>query len=387
MPSLFERYTLKDSVLKNRIVVSPMSQYMAENGVINDWQFGHLTTMARGGSGLVFTEEVAVAPEGRITPFQAGLWNDEQAEALAKAARLIKQNGSVPGIQIAHAGRKANANRPWDGDAHIPAGDSRAWETIGPSPISYGELLPRVPREMTIADIQRVIADFAATAVRALDAGFEWLELHFAHGFLAQSFFSPHANKRTDAYGGSAENRRRFPLEVLAAVRKVWPERLPLIARLGVIEFDDPQLDAEKIADSIALTRAMKAGGLDMLDVSLGFNTPKARVPFEKPGFLVDIAADIGRQAEIPIATSWSIFTPDQADAIVREEKADLVMLGKPLLANPHWPYFAAQQLGVESPSWVLPAPYAHWLARYPRDEHGRSIVPARDRVHRTIPD
>lgn len=360
-----------------------MSQYMANDGVINDWQFGHLTAMARGGAGLVFTEEVAVSPEGRITPYQAGLWNDHQAEALAKAAHIIKSNGSVPGIQIAHAGRKANANRPWDGDEHISEGDPRAWEIIGPSPISYGELLPRVPREMTTADIQRVIGDFAATAKRALDAGFEWLELHFAHGFLAQSFFSPYANKRTDSYGGTAENRRRFALEVLAAVRNVWPERLPLIARLGVVEFDDPKMDAEKLLDSIELTKAMKAGGLDMLDVSLGFNTPKARVPWDKPGFLVDIAAEIGLQTDMPIATGWNIFTAQQADAMVSDGKADLVMLGKALLANPHWPYFAAQQLGIEAPSWVLPAPYAHWLARYPRDEHGRSIIPANERRHR----
>lgn len=363
MPGLFSPYRLKDSNLKNRIVVSPMSQYMAEEGVMNDWQFVHLAAMARGGSGLVFTEECAVAPEGRITPNQAGIWNDAQAEALARAASLIKAGGAVPGIQIAHAGRKANSNRPWEGDDHIPADDPRAWQTIGPSAVAYGAQLSRVPREMTVDDIERVKANFVAGARRALDAGFEWLELHFAHGFLASSFFSRYANQRTDQYGGTAENRRRFLVELFTEVRKVWPERLPLIARLGAVEFDGH--DDEMIAESIALTREMKAGGLDLLDVSFGFNVPGANIPWGQPGLLVEVADQIRREAEIPVATSWNIFTAEMADGLIREGKADLVMLGKPLLANPHWPYHAAKILGVDRPAWTLPPPYAHWLDRY----------------------
>lgn len=361
MSSLFEPFVLKDVTLRNRIVVSPMCQYSAVDGVVNDWHTAHLAGLARGGAGLVVAEATAVSPEGRITPGCAGLWTDAQAEAFRPAVEAIKAAGAVAGIQIAHAGRKASANRPWEGDDHIAEGDPRGWQTIAPSAIPFGAHLPRRPRAMTKEDIRRVQQDYVAAARRALAAGFDWLELHFAHGYLAQSFLSPHSNKRDDEYGGSLENRGRFLVETFEAVRAVWPENRPLTMRLGVIEFDGRE---ETFEEAIELTRRFRAGGLDLLDVSLGFNIPGASIPWG-PGFMAPLAERIRREVGIPTATSWYISEPQQADALVREGKVDLVMLGRPLLENPHWPYEAARALGIDKAAWVLPAPYAHWLERY----------------------
>jgi 2,4-dienoyl-CoA reductase-like NADH-dependent reductase (Old Yellow Enzyme family) len=361
MASLFEPFTLKEVTLKNRIAVSPMCQYSAEDGVITDWHHAHLAGLARGGSGLVVAEATAVSPEGRITPGCTGLWTDAQAEAFVPVARSIKAAGAVPGIQIAHAGRKASANRPWEGDDHIPEGDPRGWEPIGPSAVPFGGHLPRIPRAMAEDDIRRVQHDYIAAAGRARDAGFEWLELHLAHGYLAQSFFSPHSNRREDKYGGSFENRIRFLTETFAAVRGVWPEHLPLTARFGVIEFDGR---SETLEESIELVRRLKGLGLDLIDVSIGFSIPNAKIPWG-PGFMAPIAARVRQEADIPAATTWYISDPKHADALIREGKVDLVMLGRPLLENPHWPYDAARALGVRNPAWTLPAPYAYWLERY----------------------
>ena len=227
---------------------------------------------------------------------------------------------------------------------------------------AFGANLPRVPREMTLEDIARVRADFVAAARRALEAGFEWLELHFAHGYLGQSFFSVHANQRTDAYGGSLDNPSRFLLETLQAVRKVWPEHLPLTARFGVIEYDGR--DEETLAESIELARDFRREGLDLLSVSVGFSTLKAKVPWG-PAFLAPVAERVRREAGLPVAAAWGIDNPAIADATVRDGQLDLVMVGRAHLANPHWPMQAARALGVERPTWVLPAPYAHWLERY----------------------
>ncbi len=362
MTALFEPFKLKDLTLRNRIAVPPMCQYMATDGVVNDWHRVHYPAIARGGAGLVIVEATAVSPEGRITPNCTGLWNNAQAEALAPIAASIKAAGAVPGIQIGHAGRKASANRPWEGDDHIAADDARGWPTISPSATAFGANLPKVPRAMTVEDIARVRADFVAAARRALEAGFEWLELHFAHGYLGQSFFSVHANERDDAYGGSFDNRSRFLLETLRAVRKVWPEHLPLTARFGVIEYDGR--DEETLAESIELARNFKREGLDLLSVSVGFSTLEARVPWG-PAFLAPIAERVRREADLPVAAAWGIDNPAIADATVREGQLDLVMVGRAHLANPHWPLQAARALGVERPTWVLPAPYAHWLERY----------------------
>ena len=362
MSALFQPFKLKDVSLRNRIAIPPMCQYMAIDGVVNDWHQVHYPALARGGAGLLIVEATAVSPEGRITPGCTGLWNDTQAEALAPIAAAIKAAGAVPGIQLAHAGRKASANRPWEGDDHIAENDARGWATIAPSALAFGANLPQVPKAMTLEDIARVRADFVAAAKRARDAGFEWLELHFAHGYLGQSFFSVHANQRDDAYGGSFDNRSRFLLETLAAVREVWPEQLPLTARFGVIEYDGR--DEETLAESIELTRNFKRGGLDLLSVSVGFSTLQAKVPWA-PAFLAPIAARVRQEASLPVAAAWGIDTPQLADSTVANGQLDLVMVGRAHLANPHWPLLAARALNVERPTWVLPAPYAHWLERY----------------------
>ncbi|MBZ3692438.1 NADH:flavin oxidoreductase/NADH oxidase [Phyllobacterium calauticae] len=362
MASLFDPFTLKDVTLRNRIAVSPMCQYSANDGVINDWHHVHLGGLARGGSGLVIVEATAVSPEGRITPGCAGLWNDEQAKAFAPAVQTIKDAGAVPGIQIGHAGRKASANRPWEGDDHIADDDPRGWETIAPSAIAYGGGLSKVPRAMTKADIERVKQAFVDSAKRALSVGFEWLELHFAHGYLAQSFLSEHSNTRTDDYGGSFENRSRFLIETVQAVRAVWPDNLPLTARLGVIEYDGQ--DEKTLSEAIELVKQLKANGLDFIDVSMGFSLGKTNIPWG-PAFLGSVAERVRRETGLPASTSWYISTPQEADGLIRDEKVDLVMLARPLLTDPHWPFRAAKELGVEKAAWVLPSPYAHWLERY----------------------
>lgn len=360
MSSLFTPFTLKDVTLRNRIVVSPMCQYSAENGTINDWHYVHLAGLARGGAGLIVAEATAVSPEGRITPGCAGIWSDEQIEPWKKAVDLMKAAGAVPGIQIAHAGRKASANRPWEGDDHIPESDPRGWETIAPSAVAFGANLGKVPQAMEIADIERVKADFVAAAKRALAAGFEWLELHFAHGYLGQSFFSTWSNKRTDNYGGDFDGRARFLLETLAAVREVWPEHLPLAARFGMTEFDG----SDDLEEGIEMVRLFKDGGLDIIDVSIGFSTPTANIPWG-PAFMAPIAQRVRREVGLPATTSWLISEAKQANSLIEDDVIDLVSLGRPLLANNHWPYQAALELGIEKPSWTLPAPYAHWLERY----------------------
>ena len=362
MSALFSPFTLKDVTLRNRIAIPPMCQYSAVDGLSNDWHQVHYASMARGGAGLVIVEATAVAPEGRITPACLGLWDDAQVEGLARIARSIKAAGAVPGIQIGHAGRKASANKPWEGDDHLAADNPCGWTPIAPSAVAFGANLPRVPKAMSLADIARVRGNFAAAARRAREAGFEWLELHFAHGYLAQNFFSPHSNRRDDAYGGSFAGRSRFLLETLAEVRAVWPENLPLTARFGVIEYDGN--DEATLAESIELTRQFRAGGLDLLNVSVGFSIPDAKIPWG-PAFLAPVAERVRREAGLPVASSWGIDNPQTADRVVAQQQMDLVMIGRVHLANPHWPYQAALALKEDKAAWVLPAPYAHWLDRY----------------------
>lgn len=362
MSALFQAFEIKNIKLRNRIAVPPMCQYSASDGLIGDWHAAHYAGLARGGAGLVIVEATAVSPEGRITPGCTGIWNDRQADAFIPIIALIKQAGAVPGIQIAHAGRKASANRPWEGDNHIPDGDKRGWETLSPSAIPFGANLPKCPKAMSLDDIKRVQRDFISAAKRARDSGFEWLELHFAHGYLGQSFFSVHSNQREDDYGGSFENRSRFLLETLAEVRQVWPEHLPLTARFGVIEYDGN--DEQTLEESIQLTKAFKQNGLDLLSVSIGFSIPNAVIPWA-PAFLAPIAGRIRREVGMPVASAWGIDEPEIAEETIESGELDLVMVGRAHLANPHWPYHAALKLNVERPSWILPAPYAHWLENY----------------------
>jgi len=359
MSRLFSEFHLKGVSLKNRIAVSPMCQYSAENGVPNDWHLVHLGARAVGGAALVIAEATAVSPEGRITPGCTGLWDDAQAAAWVPIVKFVKRHGAVPGIQIGHAGRKASANRPWEGDDHMSPDDPRSWEPLGPSPIALGANLPRVPHELTKDEILRVQRDFVASAKRALASGFEWLELHFAHGYLAQSFFSPIANKRTDEYGGSFENRARLLIDTLSAVREIWPETYPLTIRLGVNDFTK---DSQPLEESIQLVKTFKERGLDLIDVSLGFNTPDVSgVPWG-PAFMAPIAQRIKEEAAIPTAVGWFIDDPQQAEAIVANGQADLVLLARKELDDPNFPYHAARSLGVADPQNVLPPQYAHWL-------------------------
>lgn len=362
MSQLFTPFSLKDVTLRNRIAVPPMCQYMATDGFVSDWHGVHYASLARGGAGLVIVEATAVSPDGRITPKCLGLWDDAHIEGLAKIAAAIKKAGAVPGIQIGHAGRKGCANVPWEGDDHIAPEDPRAWQILGPSAVAYGAQLNRAPKAMSLEEIARVREDFAVAAKRAHAAGFEWLELHFAHGYLAESFASPHANKRSDAYGGSAEKRGRFALETLDAVRKVWPENLPLTARFGVIEYDGRE--EESLSESIALVKRFRDGGLDFLNVSLRFNSPADKIPWGK-AFLAPVAKRVREATHLPVASAWGFGFADAAEAAVAGGTLDVVMAGKAHLANPFWAYQVARELGQEKPNRILPPPYAHWLNRY----------------------
>lgn len=362
MIGLFSSFTLKGVTLRNRIVVTPMCQYMAQDGVVNEWHQTHYTTMAKGGAGLVVLEATAVSPEGRITPGDLGIWDDSHTEGLASVAHAIKGAGSVAGIQLAHAGRKAGCTPPWEGGAPVPVGDSQAWQPVAPSAVPYIDGSAHVPREMTLSEIQQVQQDFVDGARRASEAGFEWLELHFAHGFLAQNFLSTSANQRSDAYGGSLENRARFLVETVAAVRKVWPTALPLTARVGVVDF---AVGAEvSLGEAEQLLYWLKEAGLDFVDAGLSLATAGEDVPWG-PNLMIPYAERVRRKSTLPVGTSWSITSAQDADSFIRSEKVDLVFLGRSLLANPHWPYQAARELGIKAPADVLPTPYAYWLASW----------------------
>jgi 2,4-dienoyl-CoA reductase-like NADH-dependent reductase (Old Yellow Enzyme family) len=340
-PHLFSPITIRSVTLRNRIGVSPMCQYSALDGMANDWHYVHLGSRAVGGAGLVIVEATAVSPEGRITPGCLGLWSEQHIGPLARIAAFLKQHGAVAGIQIAHAGRKASADLPWRGGAHL-SGAGGGWETIAPSAISFGDNLPKVPRAMIEADIVRVQNNFVATAKRALAAGFEWLEIHAAHGYLFNEFLSPLANHRTDKYGGSFENRTRLLLDTARAIRQVWPEKLPLTVRISAIDW---MPDGWQIEDSIALTKLLKAEGVDLIDCSSGGLVPHAKIEIE-PGYQVPFAEKVRQGADILTAAVGYITEPKQADDIVRSGKADLVLLARQMLVNPYWPAHAAKALG-----------------------------------------
>jgi 2,4-dienoyl-CoA reductase-like NADH-dependent reductase (Old Yellow Enzyme family) len=355
MASLFQEFRLKDISLRNRIAVSPMCQYSSEDGFPSDWHLVHLGSRAVGGAGLVIVEATAVTREGRISSGDSGIYLDDHVQPFARIAHFMKQNGAVAGIQIAHAGRKASASKPWEGDRHIDTVKG-GWDTIAPSPVPFGGNLPKVPREMSLKDIAQTQQAFVAAAKRALAAGFEWLELHFAHGYLAHEFYSPLANLRTDQYGGSFENRIRFLLETFAAVRNVWPEKFPLTARLSVTDWIEGGVTVE---ESIELTRRLKDLGLDLLDVSHGFVTPDiSKVPWGA-GFMIPIASRIRKEANIPTAAGWFISDPQQAEDAIRDNHADLVILAREMLRDPYWPYHAALKLGDQKADDILPIQYA----------------------------
>ncbi|WP_044423243.1 NADH:flavin oxidoreductase/NADH oxidase [Pseudomonas syringae group genomosp. 3] len=362
MTALFTPYTLKDVTLRNRIVASPMCQYMAKDGLLGDWHHTHYEGLARGGAGLVVVEATAVSPEGRITPGDAGLWKDEQISGLASVANAITKACAVAGIQLSHAGRKAGCTPPWEGGTPLPKENPDAWQPVSVSALPYMPSAPHIPIALTTEDIKRVQQDFADAADRALSAGFRWVELHFAHGFLAQNFLSRHSNDRIDQYGGSLENRARFLLETVAAVRKVWPQSLPLTIRLGIVEFDE-HFD-ESFNESIQVLKWLKDAGVDLVDAGLAGSTPGEKVPWW-PNFMVPYAERIRQETGLQVATSWLIKSPQEADAFIREERLDLVFLARSLLANPHWPFHAARELKLERSEELLPTSYAYWLKNW----------------------
>lgn len=341
MSHLFAPFTVKSVTLRNRIGVSPMCQYSAEDGLANDWHLVHLGSRAVGGAGLVIVEATAVSPEGRISPGDLGIWSDRHVEPLIRINRFLKQHGAVAGLQIAHAGRKASARRPWDGEGQLPESGG-GWPTVAPSAEAFGSGLDKVPQALDAAGIKRLQADFVAATKRALAAEYQWLELHFAHGYLAHQFLSPLVNHRTDQYGGSFENRIRFALETAQAVRAVWPDNLPLTARLSCTDWVAGGWDIEQ---AVELARRLKAAGVDLIDCSSGGAIPGVKIPVG-PGYQVPLAERIRREAGIATAAVGMISEPAQADAIVRSGQADLVLLARELLRDAYWPAHAAKALG-----------------------------------------
>jgi 2,4-dienoyl-CoA reductase-like NADH-dependent reductase (Old Yellow Enzyme family) len=341
---LFTPLTIRGITLRNRIVVSPMCQYSCNDGFATDWHLVHLGSRAVGGAGCVVAEATAVQPRGRISPRDLGIWKDEHVEALERVARFISLQGAAPAIQIAHAGRKASVSVPWDG-GH-PVGESdEGWIPLGPSPIAFAPGSP-VPDQLSTEGIAEVAASFRAAAQRALLAGFKVVELHFAHGYLVHEFLSPLSNTRTDMYGGSFENRTRIAREIVEAVRAVWPEELPLFARISCTEWAD---GGWHIEESVELARLLKTGGVDLVDCSAGGNIHGAAAP-TGPGYLTPYADRIRREAGIPTSTVGFITSAQQADHILRNGQADLVVLARQLLRDPYWPLHAAAELRAEAP-------------------------------------
>jgi 2,4-dienoyl-CoA reductase-like NADH-dependent reductase (Old Yellow Enzyme family) len=343
VPHLVEPLTLRSVELPNRIAVSPMCEYSCIDGLANDWHFVHLGSRAVGGAGLVLTEACAVSPEGRISPEDLGIWSDTHIEPLARITRFVRAQGAVGGIQLAHAGRKASTVAPWKGNSRVEFADG-GWQPLAPSAIAFSPDY-HTPQAMTHDDIRQAIADFAAAAERSLAAGFEVIELHAAHGYLAHQFLSPLSNQREDEYGGSFANRVRFVRGMTAAVRNVWPERLPLFARISATDWAE---GGWTLDESVELARVLKNEGVDLIDCSSGGLVGQVRIPVGA-GYQVPFADRIRREAGIATGAVGMITSPSQADQIVRNGQADLVLLARELLRDPYWPLHAAAELGVEA--------------------------------------
>lgn len=342
MSILFSPIKIRGIELKNRILVSPMCQYSSIDGMPNDWHFIHLGSRAVGGSAMVVMEATAVSPEGRITPDDAGIWNDNQADAYKKITSFITSQNSVPGIQLAHAGRKASTYSPWKGkgEVNIKGG---GWQTFAPSAIPYAENYPH-PVEMNKDDIHNVINQFRTSAERSIRAGFRTIELHMAHGYLIHEYLSPLSNIRKDNYGGKLENRCRLAIEIAEAVREEIPEDIPLFARISSTDWVKDGWDIEQ---SIQLAKWLKETGVDLIDCSSGGNIVNAKIP-SGPGYQVIFAERIKREAEILTGAVGLITSPVQAENIIRTNQADVVILAREILRNPYWPLFAAKELNAE---------------------------------------
>jgi 2,4-dienoyl-CoA reductase-like NADH-dependent reductase (Old Yellow Enzyme family) len=349
-PTLLTPLTIRDVTFANRIAVSPMCEYSSEDGFANDWHLVHLGSRAVGGAGLVMTEATAVEADGRITWRDLGIWKTEHIEPLARITSFIKMQGSTAGIQLAHAGRKASTQVPWDGGGAIPPGQPNSWQAVAPSAVPFNTGDP-APRELTAGEIERVVAAFAAATRRALIAGFEVIEIHGAHGYLLHEFLSPLSNFRTDAYGGSFENRVRIVVEVVKAVRQEMGPKLPLFLRISASDWTE---GGWTIEDSVELARRVKPLGVDLIDASSGGNVPGARIPVE-PGYQVPFAQRIRKDSGILTGAVGMITTAEQATSIIASGEADIVLLARELLRDPYFPIHAAQALGTPP---VVPVQY-----------------------------
>lgn len=339
MSLLFQPIKIRDIELKNRIVVSPMCQYSSEDGFANDWHLVHLGSRAVGGAGLVFLEATAVSPQGRITPSDMGIWKDEHIDFLKRINTFIETHGSVAGIQLAHAGRKASHHVPWKGSAALTLNEG-AWQTISPSAVGYKETDP-VPKEMSLEDIKQTIHDFNAATIRAVKAGFKIIEIHAAHGYLINEFLSPLSNFRKDNYGGSFENRIRFLLEITEAIRKVLPAEYPLFVRISATDWVEGGWTED---DSVALANILKANGVDVIDCSTGGNISTQKIT-PAPLYQVPFAQKIKAQTGILTGAVGMITTAQQAEEILEKKQADLILLARQLLRDPYFPLHAARDL------------------------------------------
>lgn len=352
MAQLFEPLRLRQITLPNRIVVSPMCQYSASEGLANDWHLVHLGSRAAGGAGLVMAEATAVVPEGRISPEDLGIWSDEHIAPLARITRFIESQGSVPAIQLAHAGRKAGTWRPWANKPGSVPESEGGWSTLAPSALAF-DADHSTPKAMSLDDIQTVTEAFVQAARRSLEAGFKVVEIHAAHGYLLHQFLSPLSNQRQDNYGGDFENRIRLLLEVTQAVRQVWPEALPLFVRLSATDWEE---NGWNIEETITLAQRLKTLGVDLIDVSSGGSSPTARIPVG-PGYQTSFAQRVREGADIPSSAVGMITSAEQAEHILHTGQADLIMLARELLRDPYWPLHAAQTLHHDLP----------WPAQYVR--------------------
>jgi 2,4-dienoyl-CoA reductase-like NADH-dependent reductase (Old Yellow Enzyme family) len=355
MPHLFSPLKIKNIELKNRIVVSPMCEYSSEDGFANDWHLVHLGSMAVGGAALIITEATAVSPEGRISAADLGLYKDEHITKLKQITDFLHAHGAYAGTQLAHAGRKASHQQPWLGGKQVPSDAPGGWKTLAPSGVAFIES-EEAPIELDKAGIEQIKADFKAAASRAIEAGFDVIELHGAHGYLLHEFLSPASNKRTDEYGGSFENRIRFLLEVIDSVQEVWPKESPLFVRLSTTEWTEDTWTAD---DSVALSKILIEKGIDLVDCSTGGNIAGVKIPL-KPGYQVEFAEKVKKESGILTGAVGLITKPHQADEIIREGEADLIFIAREMLRDPHFALRAAHELGHEV-KWPVQYERAKW--------------------------
>jgi 2,4-dienoyl-CoA reductase-like NADH-dependent reductase (Old Yellow Enzyme family) len=341
---LFDELTIRELTLRNRIVVSPMCQYSSEDGFATDWHLVHLGSRAVGGASLVFTEAAAVSPEGRISPQDLGIYKDDHIEQLSRITRFLREHGSIPGIQLAHAGRKGSTLRPWEGNGAIPESKD-GWKPVAPSAVSFSDAYAK-PVALDENGIRGVVKSFANAAQRALEAGFQVIEIHSAHGYLLHEFLSPISNKRTDSYGGSLENRCRLLCEVVAAVRGVWPAGYPLFVRISATDWIEGGWDLDQ---SVELAKKIAPLGVDLIDCSSGGIAPGANIPI-RAGYQVPFAREIRYETNIMTGAVGLITSARQADTILREENADIVLLAREFLRQPYWPLQTARELGFPVP-------------------------------------